>query len=115
MNPPYGRGIGKWIKKAYEEGEKCSTVVVCLVPSRTDTKWWHEYCMKADEIYFVKGRLKFGDSNNAAPFPSAVVVFRGPPIAGMARPQLRVTTMENKNGQLRKKTNEKTRKRNQKI
>jgi len=115
MNPPYGREIGQWIKKAYEEGEKPNTVVVCLVPSRTDTKYWHDYCMKADEIYFIKGRLKFGNSNNAAPFPSAVVVFRGPPVAGMPRSQLRITTMENKNGQLRKKTNEKTRKRNQKI
>ena len=45
MNPPYGRGIGKWIKKAYEEGEKAGTTVVCLIPSRTDTKYWHEYCM----------------------------------------------------------------------
>jgi len=98
MNPPYGREIGKWMKKAYEEGEKTGTTVVCLVPSRTDTKWWHDYCMKADEIYFVKGRLKFGNSSNAAPFPSAVVVFRGPPIKGMARQRLRVSTMENKNG-----------------
>jgi len=76
MNPPYGRGIAKWIKKAYEEGQKQKTVVVCLIPSRTDTKYWHEYCMKAHEIHFIKGRLKFGDSKNSAPFPSAVVVFR---------------------------------------
>jgi site-specific DNA-methyltransferase (adenine-specific) len=98
VNPPYGREIGKWIKKAHEEGSKPSTVVVCLVPSRTDTKYWHDYCMKADEIYFVKGRLKFGNSSSAAPFPSAVVVFRGPPIEGMAMPHLRVSTMRNKNG-----------------
>ena len=98
VNPPYGREIGKWVKKAYEEGEKPCTTVVCLVPSRTDTKYWHNYCMKADEIYFVKGRLKFGNSKNAAPFPSAVVVFRGPPIEGMAMPHLRVSSMDNKNG-----------------
>ena len=76
MNPPYGRVIGKWIQKAYEESRKEKTVVVCLIPARTDTKYWHEYCMKAHEIYFVKGRLKFGDSKNSAPFPSAVVVFK---------------------------------------
>ena len=96
MNPPYGREIGKWLKKAHEEGEKLQTTVVCLIPARTDTKYWHDHCMKADEIYFVKGRLKFGNSNNAAPFPSAVVVFRGPPVKGMARPHLRISTMEKK-------------------
>jgi phage N-6-adenine-methyltransferase len=98
MNPPYGRQIGKWIKKAYEEGEKRGTIVVCLIPSRTDTKYWHEYCMKADEIYLVKGRLKFGNSSNAAPFPSAVVVFRGRPFGGMSRLPLRISSMENKSG-----------------
>lgn len=73
MNPPYGRTIGKWVKKAYESSLNGATVV-CLIPSRTDTKWWHEYCMKG-EIRLVKGRLKFGNSKNSAPFPSAVVVF----------------------------------------
>jgi phage N-6-adenine-methyltransferase len=73
MNPPYGREIGKWVKKAYESSLNGATVV-CLLPSRTDTKWWHEYCMKG-EIRLVKGRLKFGDSKNSAPFPSAVVIF----------------------------------------
>ena len=77
INPPYGRGIDKWIKKAYEESRKENTKVVMLIPSRTDTRYWHQYVMKADEIHFVKGRLKFGDSDNAAPFPSAVVVFDG--------------------------------------
>ena len=98
MNPPYGREIGKWVKKAFEEGQKAHTLVVCLLPARTDTKWWHDYCMKANEIYFVKGRLKFGNSKNAAPFPSAVVVFRGPPMKGMSMPHLRVSTMDNKRG-----------------
>ena len=46
-----------------------------LIPARTDTKYWHDYVMRASEVYFVKGRLKFGDSQNSAPFPSAVVVF----------------------------------------
>jgi phage N-6-adenine-methyltransferase len=75
MNPPYGRDIGKWMKKAYESSLEGATVV-CLVPSRTDTKWWHDYSMKGD-IEFIKGRLKFGGSKNSAPFPSAVVVFKG--------------------------------------
>ena len=72
MNPPYGRKIGAWMHKALEP----KTTVVCLVPARTDTKWWHDYAMKASEIRFVKGRLKFGDSKNSAPFPSAIIVFR---------------------------------------
>ena len=75
VNPPYGRGIDKWIRKAHEESQKKNTKVVMLIPARTDTKYWHDYVMKAKEIYLVKGRLKFGDAANAAPFPSAVVVF----------------------------------------
>ena len=73
MNPPYGRCIGEWVKKAYASAQEGSRVV-CLLPSRTDTKWWHEYCLKG-QIFFIKGRLKFGDAVNSAPFPSAVVVF----------------------------------------
>ena len=75
MNPPYGREIPKWIQKAYEESRKGATVV-CLIPSRTDTRYWHEYIMKADEVRFVKGRIKFGGSNQSAPFPSCIVVFK---------------------------------------
>lgn len=76
MNPPYGREIGKWIKKAYEEvANGNAELVCCLLPSRTDTAWWHDYCMKG-EIRFIRGRLKFGDSKNSAPFPSAIVIFR---------------------------------------
>jgi hypothetical protein len=75
MNPPYGRDIGNWMKKAYESS-LLGAVVVCLVPARTDTKWWHDFAMKG-EITFIKGRLKFGNSKNSAPFPSAVVVFNG--------------------------------------
>ena len=74
MNPPYGREIGKWIKKAYEESQK-GAVVVCLIPSRTDTAYWHDYVMKG-KITFIRGRLKFGGSKNPAPFPSAIVVFK---------------------------------------
>jgi len=72
MNPPYGREIGLWMKKAWES----KATVVCLVPARTDTKWWHDYAMKG-EIEFIRGRLKFGNAKNSAPFPSAVVVYRG--------------------------------------
>lgn len=74
MNPPYGREISKWIKKAYDSSRKGATVV-CLIPSRTDTAWWHDYVMRG-EVKFIRGRLKFSGSTNAAPFPSAVVVFR---------------------------------------
>jgi phage N-6-adenine-methyltransferase len=74
MNPPYGREIKKWMAKALEESEKGATVV-CLVPSRTDTAWWHDYAMKG-EIDYIRGRLKFGGHKNSAPFPSALVVFR---------------------------------------
>jgi len=72
VNPPYGRELPKWIKKGYEEAQKGKTVVF-LIPSRTDTKWWHDYIMKAGEIRFIKGRLKFKGAVNSAPFPSAVV------------------------------------------
>ena len=74
MNPPYGRVIGLWMRKAYESALGGATVV-CLVPSRTDTRWWHDYCMKG-EVRFIKGRLKFGGAVNSAPFPSAVVIFK---------------------------------------
>lgn len=73
MNPPYGRQIKLWMKKAYESSLQ-GAIVVCLVPSRTDTAWWHDYAMKGD-ITFLRGRLKFSGSKNSAPFPSAVVVF----------------------------------------
>ncbi len=74
MNPPYGRQIGKWMRKAYESAQQGATVV-CLVPARTDTAWWHDYAMKGD-ITFLRGRLKFGKSKVGAPFPSAIVVFK---------------------------------------
>lgn len=76
MNPPYGREIGKWIKKAFEESLKGSTVV-CLLPSRTDTRWFHHYIYHRAEVRFLKGRLKFGGAENSAPFPNMLVIFRG--------------------------------------
>ena len=74
VNPPYGNMIGKWIAKGFEEWKK-GKVVVFLIPSRTDTIWWHSFIMKADEIRFIEGRLKFSDYHNSAPFPSCVVIF----------------------------------------
>jgi phage N-6-adenine-methyltransferase len=76
MNPPYGRVIGRWMRKAYESSRTGATVV-CLLPARTDTDWWHRYVMKG-EIRLLKGRIKFEGAQHAAPFPSAIVVFRPP-------------------------------------
>jgi hypothetical protein len=73
MNPPYGRTIGQWMKKALESAQG-GAKVVCLVPARTDTAWWHDYAMKG-QIEFLRGRLKFGGSPNSAPFPNAIVIF----------------------------------------
>ena len=71
-NPPYSR-LAEWVAKAFEESKR--GMVVLLIPARTDTKWWHEYVMKAKEIRFIKGRLRFGNAKNPAPFPSCIVVF----------------------------------------
>lgn len=75
MNPPYGREIAAWVAKAYQSAKENGATVVCLLPARVDTRWWHDYCAKG-EVFFVRGRLKFGGSENSAPFPNAVVVFR---------------------------------------
>jgi phage N-6-adenine-methyltransferase len=79
MNPPYGRTIGQWMEKAYKASQT-GAIVVCLVPARTDTAWWHDYAMHG-EIRFLRGRLKFEQpgfvKNSPAPFPSAIVIFRG--------------------------------------
>lgn len=82
MNPPYGRTIGQWMKKAYESVGGAAELVVCLVPARTDTAWWHDYAMKG-EVRFIRGRLKFGGHRNSAPFPNALVVFRNPLYEGL--------------------------------
>ena len=77
MNPPYGREIKYWVQKAFEESLKGATVV-CLIPARTDTTYWHNYIFgKADDIRFIKGRLKFSGSKNPAPFPSAIIIYKG--------------------------------------
>jgi phage N-6-adenine-methyltransferase len=74
MNPPYGRQIATWVRKAYESSLTGATVC-CLLPARTDTAWWHDYCVRG-EVRLLKGRLKFGAGTNSAPFPSAIVIFR---------------------------------------
>ena len=81
-NPPYGREIKHWVKKAHDESKKDhNELIVLLIPARTDTKYWHDYIFnKASKIIFLKGRLKFevnGKSTNPAPFPSAIIVFNG--------------------------------------
>lgn len=75
-NPPYGNEIGKWVRKALLSSFRGATIV-CLLPARTDTKWFHRYIYNRAEVRFIEGRLKFGGSKNSAPFPSMVVVFRG--------------------------------------
>ena len=79
MNPPYRREIKSWVRKAYMESLK-GAVVVCLIPARTDTIYWHDYIFPhAKDIRFLKGRLRFVKGNkigDAAPFPSAVVIFK---------------------------------------
>jgi len=80
VNPPYSNNK-EWVKKCYEESLKPNTLVVLLIPARTDTRYFHEICMKADLIYFIKGRIKFenpeteNNKNNSPVFPSMVVVF----------------------------------------
>lgn len=74
-NPPYGRKIGDWVRKASESADTGATVVM-LLPARTDTKWFHNFIYGKAEIRFIRGRLKFGGCRNSAPFPSMVVIFR---------------------------------------
>lgn len=75
-NPPYGRAIAAWVKKCYEESQKPDTLVVMLIPARTDTSYFHDYIYHKAEIRFIRGRLHFNESPQGAPFPSMVVVFR---------------------------------------
>lgn len=72
-NPPYGRGVGAWLAKARE-----AELAVYLLPSRTDTAWWHDYALKADEIRFIRGRLYFSE-RGPAPFPSVILIYRKKP------------------------------------
>jgi phage N-6-adenine-methyltransferase len=75
MNPPYGYSIGNWIRKAYTSTLFGATVVG-LIPAKTETRWWHDFVMRAAEIRLIKGRMRFGGSNVNAPFPSAVVIWK---------------------------------------
>ncbi|MBQ3060208.1 MAG: adenine methyltransferase [Desulfovibrio sp.] len=77
MNPPYGRGINAWVKKATEEVRKNTEQVVCLLPARTDTAWWHDYVERyAFSVRFIRGRITFAGARHAAPFPSVIVIFK---------------------------------------
>ena len=77
VNPPYGKAIRSWLEKALIELENGTEIVVFLLPAYTDVKWFHEIVItKAEEIRFIKGRLKFGEHNNSAPFASMIIVFR---------------------------------------
>ncbi len=80
VNPPYGREIGKWVQKCYEESLKDDTLVVMLIPSRTDTSYFHDFIYGNAEIRFLRGRIKFWDDNDQpqdpAPFPSMIVIFK---------------------------------------
>ena len=76
VNPPYGRQIKHWVEKSYNEGQKPNTTVVMLIPARTDTRYFHDYIYHKAEIRFIKGRLKFSNSKNSAPFPSMIVIFK---------------------------------------
>lgn len=81
MNPPYGKSISKWMKKAFEESQR-GALVVSLIPSRTDTRWWHEWVMKSAEVRFISGRVNFSNqsakgqnSKQSAPFPSCIAIY----------------------------------------
>lgn len=77
-NPPYGRSLKEWVKKCYTESLKEGTVVVMLIPARTDTQYFHDYIQHRSEVRFIRGRLKFGEAENGAPFPSMIVIYRAP-------------------------------------
>jgi phage N-6-adenine-methyltransferase len=90
-NPPYGRAIGGFVRKGWESAQEGATVVM-LVPARTDTAWWHDFVMEADEVRLLRGRLRFVGAPHCAPFPSAIVVFR--PDEGRHNRRVRFSTME---------------------
>ena len=80
-NPPYGREIGKWVEKAYQESKK-GTLIVLLIPARTDTKYFHDFIYHKAQIRFIRGRIRFtdeeGNASNPAPFPSMIVIYNYP-------------------------------------
>jgi len=77
MNPPYGRVIGAWVEKAYTSAQQ-GAVVVCLLPARTDTRWWHGFVMRG-EVRLLRGRITFEGGKAGPPVPAALVVFRPAP------------------------------------
>ena len=97
-NPPYGRGIGRWVEKAFREAEDNGLTGVLLIFARTDTSWWHDYVMKAATIRFIRGRLTFevdGEpAASPAPAPSCVVVFKPTYTLEEFRRPTHITTME---------------------
>jgi phage N-6-adenine-methyltransferase len=86
VNPPYGRVVGEWVKKGYQEATKWKVPVVMLVAARTDTIRFHKYVMRASEVFFIKGRITFVGAKDPAPFPSMVVVFDA--FSGMKSPDI---------------------------
>ena len=74
-NPPYGREIGAWVERCQEHGENGTAVM--LLPVRTDTAWFHKYVLGKAEIRFLRGRLRFNNAKNNAPFPSMIVIYGG--------------------------------------
>lgn len=80
MNPPYGRQILRWVEKAFKTAETGGATVVCLLPARTDTRWFWDFCFKG-EVRFIRGRIKFErlGAKTSAPFPSCIVIFRPKP------------------------------------
>jgi phage N-6-adenine-methyltransferase len=73
-NPPYGREVGKWTRKAYEASQ-AGALVVLLIPARTDTAWFHTWVQYKAEVHFLRGRLTFGDAEHSAPFPSLIAIY----------------------------------------
>ena len=99
VNPPYSQ-IADWSEKCYRESLRSNCTVIMLIPSRTDTRYWHNYIMKAKEIRFIKGRLRFknGDKMNSAPFPSCIVVFKDMKVSSKRRPKCSTFDVKKLNG-----------------
>jgi phage N-6-adenine-methyltransferase len=95
MNPPYGRQISHFVAKAHHEAS-CghADLIVCLLPVRSDTRWWHQHCMRAQEIRLLTRRLEFVGSSNKAPFPACIVVYRGAGASCGGYPNLSSYTVE---------------------
>ena len=78
FNPPYGRALRHWTTKARQEWQTgCARLIIGLVPARTDTGWWHDDIAPTADVFFLRGRLSFGDAQQSAPFPSALAIWGG--------------------------------------